>query len=127
MSDYRVADGHDVALVSLNVLSPQPRSRGIQYTRRSYAADGTPINEGAFVELIWGVVADDAALQSILTTFGIYTATSNDVTVYVRNENFDYVRKNGKAIKPQIGEGLEWSNYFPRDLVILIRNLQNAS
>lgn len=127
MSDYRVADGFNVALGSLTVLSPQPRSTGIQYTRRSYAADGTPINEGAFVELIWDILQDDAALQEILVTFGIYTATSNDVTVYVRNENFDYVRMNGRAIKPQIGEGLQWSKYFPRGLTILIRNLGTST
>ena len=127
MSDYRVADGFDVALGSLTVLSPQPKSAGIQYTRLGYAADGTPILEGPFVNLVWDIVGGKTGYQAILTTFGLSSATTNDVTVYVRDANFDYVRKNGKAIKPQIGEGIEWDNYFPRGLVILIRDLEDAS
>ena len=127
MSDYRVADGSNIALGSLTVLSPQPRSNGIQYTHSSYAADGTPILKGAFVNLIWDVVGTKAQYQSILTTFGLLSATTNDVTVYVRNANFDYVRMNGKAIKPQIGEGVEWSKYFVRGLTILIRDLETAT
>lgn len=127
MSDYRVADGSNVALGSLTVLSPQPRSTGIQYTRREYAADGTPILEGAYINLIWDVLGSVAQYQALLTTFGLLNTTTNAVTVYIRNENFDYVRKNGVAIKPQIGEGVEWSNYFPRSLTILVRNLEAAA
>jgi len=127
MSDYRVADGFNVALGSLTVLSPQPRSSGIQYTRQSFAGDGTPINEGPYVLLIWDVVENKTQYQSILTTFGLLSADSNDVTVYIRDEEFDYVRKNGKAIKPFPGQGVDYKNYFIRDLVILIRDLEDVS
>jgi hypothetical protein len=127
MSDYRVADGSDVVLGSLTVLSPQPRSTGIEYTRRSYAADSTPILEGPFINLVWDVLGSKTEYQAILTTFGLSSATTNDVTVYIRNANFDYVRMNGKAIKPQIGEGIEWANYFPRNMTILIRDLETAA
>ena len=123
-SDYRVADGHNVALVSLTVLSPQPRSPGVKYTRTQYAADGTPILDGAFVNLVWDIMASKTQYQNLLSTFGLSTATSNDVTVYVRNNNFDYVRYNGRAIKPQPGDGVEWQMGFPRSMTILVRNLQ---
>lgn len=126
MSDYRVADGHNVALGSLTVLSPQPRSPGLQYTRIQYAADGTPILEGAFVNLIWGVIGSKSQYQDILSVFGLSTVTTNAVTVYIRNANFDYVRYNGTAVKPQVGEGVEWS-YFPRNLTILVRDLEASS
>lgn len=125
MSDYRVADGHDVALGSLTVLNPQPRSPGIQYTRQQFGGDGAPVNEGPFVLLIWSVVSN-AAYDQIMTDFGLTSADSNDVTVYVRDENWDYVRKNGKAIKPRIGDERTW-NIFPRDVVILVRGLEDAA
>lgn len=125
MSDYRVADGHDVVLGSLTVLNPQPRSPGIQYARRRFGADGAPANEGPFVELIWTIVTN-AEYDTIMSNFGLTSTDSNDVTVYVRDENWDYARKNGKAIKPNIGQDRDW-DIFPRDMVILIRDLEDAS
>ena len=127
MSDYRVADGFKVALGSLTTLDPQPRSAGIQYTRQSFAGNGTPINEGPYVVLIWDVIGTKTQYQSLLTTFGLLSADSNDVTVYVRDENFDYVRMNGKAIKPLPGTGVEYKSYFIRDFTILIRDLEDVS
>ena len=77
--------------------------------------------------LIWDVVENKTQYQSILTTFGLLSADSNDVTVYVRDENFDYVRTNGKAIKPLPGTGVEYKSYFIRDFTILIRDLEDVS
>ena len=127
MSDYRVATGTDISLGSLTVLSPQPRSGGIQYTRRTFAADGTPTSEGAYVVLTWDILGSKAQYQSLLTTFGLSSASAAEVTVYARDENYDYVRKNGLAIKPVPGEGVDWKKYFPRNLTILVRNLEDAS
>ncbi|NIV32639.1 MAG: hypothetical protein GWN58_25305, partial [Anaerolineae bacterium] len=56
MTTYRVADGHDVALVSLTVLDPQPRSEGIKPTRRTFGGDGTPYDESKYVELLYSMV-----------------------------------------------------------------------
>jgi hypothetical protein len=127
MSDYRVADGFNVALVSLTVLSPQPASAGIQYARQSFAIDGTPINEGPFVELVWSVLGTKAQYQSIINSFGLFNADSNDVTVYIRDTRFDYVRMNGKAIKPVPGNGVNWLRPFPRNITILVRDLAASS
>jgi len=127
MTTYRVADGHDVALVSLNVLSPQPRSEGIKPTRRTFGGDGTPYDEGKYVELLYSMVSTATVYQSILSSFGVQSALSNQVTVYVRDETFAWTRQNGLAIRPEPGQDVRWSNYFPRDVVILVRDLADAS
>jgi len=127
MTTYRVADSHDVALVDLNVLDPQPRSEGIKPTRRTFGGDGTPYDEGRYVELLYSVVSSVTEYQTILDAFGVQTAGSNEVTVYVRDETFAWTRKNGLAIRPQPGQDVRWTNFFPRDVVILIRDLADAS
>lgn len=127
MSDYRAADGFNVALVSLTVLSPQPASPGLQYVRQEFSADGAPINEGPFVELVWSAVGTKAAYQTILTAFGLLSAYSNDVTVYIRDENFDYGRYNGKAVKPLPENGVQWRRPFPKNITILVRDLVPSS
>lgn len=127
MTTYRVADGHDVVLESLNVLSPQPRSEGIKPTRRTFGGDGTPYDEGKYVELLYSMVSSASDYQSILSSFGIQNAGSNEVTVYVRDETFAWTRQNGLAIRPQPGEDVRWNQYFPRDVVILVRDLADAS
>jgi len=127
MSSYRVADGHDVALESLNVLDPQPRSEGIKPTRRTFGGDGTPYDEAKYVELLYSMVSSATEYQSILSAFGVQNAGSNEVTVYVRDETFAWTRQNGLAIRPQPGQDVRWSNYFPRDVVILVRDLEDAT
>jgi hypothetical protein len=127
MSTYRVADGHDVALISLNVLSPQPRSEGIKPTRRTFGGDGTPYDESKYVELLYSMVGTVTEYQAILTSFGVKTAGSNEVTVYVRDETFAWTRQNGLAIRPEPGQDVRWTNYFPRDVVILVRDLSDAA
>jgi len=127
MTTYRVADTHDVALVDLNVLDPQPRSEGIKPTRRTFGGDGTPYDEGKYVELLYSVVASVTEYQAILDAFGVKSAGSNEVTVYVRDATFAWTRQNGLAIRPQPGQDVRWSNFFPRDVVILVRDLEDAS
>ena len=126
MTTYRVADGHDVVLGSLTVLDPQPRTDGIQSTRRTFSGNGTPNDEGQFVVFDYSVVPSASDYQSILSDFGIQSATSNDVTVYVRDETFAWVRKNGKAIRPQPRVDVRW-DFFPRNVQILVRDLVDAS
>jgi hypothetical protein len=124
---YRVADGHDVALVSLSDVDPQPRSTGIQTTRRTFAADGTVQDDGKYIILEFTALASASEYQSVLSEFGIQTATSNDVTVYIRDETFAWARYNGTAIRPQPGQDVKWKDYFPRDVAILIRDLEASS
>lgn len=126
MSTYRVADGHDVALGSLTVIDPQPRSDGIQVTRRLFAASGAVIEQGKYVELRWDALLSVSEYQTVLSAFGVQSALTNDVTVYVRDEAFDFVRMNGTAIRPRPGSDVFW-RFFPRRIVILVRDLEAAS
>ena len=123
MSTYRVSTGHDVALGSLTVLSPQPSSAGLQYAAEEYGADGTVNRQGAYVELRYELLADKSEYQTILTNFGLLNAASAAVTVYVRDENYDWARMNGTAIKPPAN----WERFFPRSITILVRNLEDAA
>jgi hypothetical protein len=77
MTTYRVATGHDVVLGSLTVLSPQPDPGTlIQTTRRTYAADGTPTDQGRYIEFTWSALADSTAYTDILTDFGLSASVS---------------------------------------------------
>lgn len=127
MSDYRVADGFNIPYASMTVLVPQPSSVGLQHTRQSFAADGTPINEGLFAEVVWNVLGTKSQYQSILNSFGLFNAYFNDVTVYIRDDRFDYGRYNGRAIKPLPENGVQWRRPFPRNITILVRDLVASS
>ncbi len=125
MSAYKVKDGHNQALEDLVALDPQPKSEGVKCTRRSFAADGTPIDEGRYIELVWSMLPDVTTYQSVLSQLGIQSALSNQVTAYVRDETFAWVRVNGLAIRPEPGRDVRWT-YFPRDVTILIRDVEAA-
>lgn len=129
MSDYRVADGHDVALGSLNVITPQPRSRGIRPVRREYPVSGHAFEEGYYIELEWSVIGTVAQFQSILTQFGLSGAgtLSNDITVYIPSGTYDYARFNGTAIRPEIGGDVVRNRFFLRNLTILVKDLEAAA
>lgn len=127
MSDYRAATGSDIALGSLTVLSPQPRSEGLKYTRVTYSANGVAYPEGAYVELVWDYLADASEYSTVLTVFGLNAADSALVTVYVRNDLFASVRYNGRAVRPHIGQSAAWEQMFPRNVTILVRDLEVAS
>lgn len=127
MSDYRVGVGSNVVLGSLTVLAPQPRSIGLQYTRVTYSANGVAYFEAPYVELLWSAVASASEYVTILTAFGLNSSASTLVTVYIRNEQFSYVRMNGRATRPAIGRGAAWDNYFVRDVTITVRNLEASS
>jgi hypothetical protein len=128
MTIYAVATGHDVALESLNAMSPQPQAGIIRYTRRSSAASGAVHDEGAFVPLTWQILDYGVtAYQALLTQFGLNAAKTADVTVLVRSETLADVRMNGKAIRPMFDEGLSWSRFKPTEVVILVINLEAAA
>lgn len=128
MSTYRVsATGHNVALVSLTVLSPQPRSTGIQATRRTYGADGSVYDEGRYVILEWDFMENPTDYVALLTLFGVQNNLTCDCTVYIRDERFAFARYNGIAMRPEPGKDVRWTNYFPRNIEILIKDLEASS
>lgn len=122
---YRVATNHDVALGSLTVLVPQPRCPGLQAAERSYAADGSVYEQGAFVRLIWDVFGTATEYTDVLALFGLSeTVLWREVTLYARNANYAWQRFNGVALHPRLGVDGEWSNYFPRGFTIYVKELE---
>lgn len=131
MSTYRVKAGHDQDLVSLVVLDPQPDPGPIiQITRRTFSADGSVYDEGRFIEIHFSALDDANAYQALMTLFGLNASTAfADVTVYVRDEVFNWVRMNGVAIRPVPGSEMFWGDTQSRPLnvSILVKNLTTAS
>lgn len=121
---YAVAEGHDVALGSLVTIAPQPRCPGLQAADRSYAADGSVYEQGAFVRLIWDVFGTPTEYTDVLALFGLSdTVLRANVTVYVRNANFAWQRCNGVALHPRLGVDGEWRTYFARGFTIYVKEL----
>lgn len=127
MSTYRVKDGWNEALMDLAVVSPQPTSEGIKATRRTFSANGEVFDEGKYVELRFNIVNGATAYQALLNQFGVQSTTTNEVTVYVRDETFSWVRMNGTAVRPEPGRDVRWNNYYPRDVTILVKDLVASS
>ena len=127
MSTYRVKTGLDEDLGDLVDVAPQPKSIGIQQTRRTYGGDGTPRTVGPYVELEFNFLESVAAYQAVLTQFGINVSLMADVTVYVRDGTWTWIRKNGQAMQPDPGKDMTWDRYFPRRIKILIKNLETPA
>jgi hypothetical protein len=121
-SDYRGSSGWGVALASLTRFSPQPRSVGVQVTRRTFVGSGPPIDEGLYVVLQWSIRPNAASYQALLTQLGILSATAANVTVYARNQVWTYARYNGVALQPQMGQDADWA-IFPRNISVVVRDL----
>lgn len=125
---YRVGDGFDVALVSLTILTPQPRSEGIKPARRVYGGDGSVYDSPLYLELEWDVIGSDASYQALIDTiFGVSRPLTNEVTVYARNQYDAFARYNGIAVSPENGRDVRRRNSFRRDLTVLIKALYLAS
>ena len=124
---YKIAEGHDVALVSMTDIAPQPQSNGVEYARSSFAASGAVVREAPFVRLVWSALGSDTEYNTLLALFGLDSATSAAVTVYVPGVRRSATRFNGTAILPVAGDGMEHSQYFLRDVTILIRDLVVAA
>ena len=131
MSTYRVKVGHDEALVDLTVLSPQPDpGPAIRTTRRTYGGDGTVYDDARYIELPWSALDDAAAYVTLLALFGLNASVENaDVTVYVRDEIFAWVRMNGVAVRPIPGKTVRWGDVQsrPLNIKILVKELATAA
>lgn len=120
---YLIGIGHDVVLEDLDPIVPQPATPGMLFGRRSYAASGIVIDEMPYVPFEFSTIKSATQYQSILTQFGLMTALTAEVTVYVQDRNYDWVLRNGLAVAPEIGTDGQRSQYFLRDFTILVKNL----
>lgn len=122
-SNYRAAPGHGIALLSLVLIDPQPASAGFKVTERSYGLSGAVYQQAPYIELVWSMIETPTQYASILSQFGLTSVLYANVTVYIPNAAYTYARYNGIAVKPEIGKDGARSNYFLRDFVILIKDL----
>lgn len=110
--------------VSLVVIDPQPTSQGVRPTRRTFAGDGAIYEEAYYVELEFNILGNAIMYQSVLTQFGLLSSLTATVTVMCRDANsYVFATYNGLAIRPEMGKDTQWNNFFPRNMVILIKDL----
>lgn len=126
-SDYRVSSGHNVALASLTVLDPQPRSLGVQALDRSYGLSGSVHERGLYLELLYDYIDTPTIYQTLLAAWGINTALYANVTIYAWRKDFDHQRYNAVVVRPQIGQEAGWTNFFLRNVTFLFKNLEALS
>jgi hypothetical protein len=124
LSDYRIGIGHGLPLGSLTLLSPQPRSTGVQPTIRRYSGSGQIYEEGLYIELVYDVVVDEFAYIALLEQFGLpIPENTAQVTVWVPGPDRSDRRYNGTAIRPEMGRDLRHDRYFLRNVIFLVRDL----
>lgn len=124
---YAVGVGHDVADENLNTLVPQPHIPTVMPGRTIYSAGGDPYQDIHHVEFRWAVLEDDAAYRNLLVQFGLSNAETAEVTVRARDDSWNEWRVNGTAYRPIMGRDITWRDFFPRRLVILVRDLEEIS
>lgn len=122
MSQYKQADGYNVALVSLSTITPQPQSHGVQGVQRYHAVSGEVHEQGLFIVLRWNVLSV-TQYQTLLTALGLLNALTNQITIYAPNHNFTYQRYNGIVVRPENGTDLRRAGHFLNDIAILVTHL----
>lgn len=128
MSVYKVAGGHNIAEVSLATVSPQPRSEGgIQYTTRTYAANGSVYQEGPYIELTWDVFISDTVYRATLHQFGVRDNNRAMVTVMIPNGVRTWGRYNGYAVQPEAGKEMRYQGRRVKGVTLLVRDLEAAT
>jgi hypothetical protein len=124
MPSYSLADTHNVALVSLSVISPQPRGEPVAPIQRNFAISSIPHDHGKFAVWHWSMLETEAAYLTLLTTLGLHNASYNDVTIYTRNERMVWTRYNARATLPLMGDDVKWQDFFVRGLSVTFTRLE---
>lgn len=122
---YLVKTGHGVAFLSLVAMAPQPRTDvTIRPIQRSYSASGAVHETGPHIELLWSMLETATEYTTLLAQFGLSATVLNaNVTVYVPNSVYTFARYNGVAHLPLQGSDIKRTDYFIRDVIILVKNL----
>lgn len=123
LDTYRVGVGHNLALGSLSVIFPQPRSNPAAPTDRKYSLTGKVYDHGEFMELYWDMLEYETEYTTMLLQFALTVNKSSNVTIYGRDSLFTFRRFNGVAQRPEGMQDVKRSNYFIRDVVVRITNL----
>jgi hypothetical protein len=127
MSYPMVDTGHDVALASLNPIVPVPSTSPVTPVQRDWGAGGGIHDQGKYVCLRWDFVEDEDEYEDLLTLFNLHTGDYEAVTVYVKNERLQWTRYNGYAQLPLPQADMDIKNFFPRDIEIVVVDLEALS
>lgn len=118
---YAVGIGWDVAQEEL--VPVHCRNGEVRATQRQYS-DGGPHDQGLYSAPVIDLFEDAANLQETFALFGLDEAEAAKVTWYTRDDTFTWRRYNGWAKRPRPVEDGGLNNYFLRDYVIYIVDLQ---
>lgn len=124
MSQFMIADGHNVAFGGLVAIDPQPEAGPIQFVQSSYAPSGVVHNQGAFCVWRFGVLEDEDHVLSVLTQAGLHNADFNLVTIYTLDQRMQWGRFNARVALPEPGVDLRWEQFFPRNFALTFTRLQ---
>lgn len=124
MTNYLVGIGTDLVTGSLNIIAPQPKTKGLEYKRWVVAMDGTEYATGPFIRMEWDLLQGATEYLALLTSFGVHVGISSSVSIYARNDTFVWKYYNGVAMRPRINQEATWIRYFPRRITILVKNLE---
>jgi hypothetical protein len=121
---YRVKDTHDQTLTENEDVVPQPRTTGVKVTRRTHSVSGGLKDEFLYCEMLFSSLESVTQYQAVLTQFGVLNAMTNEVTIMCRSQTLQWKRYNGTAVRPAMGVDVQRSRYYPRDVVMLVRDLE---
>lgn len=125
MTTYKWAAGFDEPLEDLSDIDPQPTTpAGLQFARRQYAASGIVVDELPFVELVFNLPMTLTQLQALYAEIGLDAANTAEISVYVQDETFAWILRNGIAVRPLIGQDGSRRGPFVYGLTILVKNLR---
>lgn len=124
---YLVGEGHNEPLIDLVAIDPQPRCEGLKASRESFAASGVVVREANYAELVWDVIENQSQYETLLAQFGLDALVSANVTVTLPNALYTSTRYNGRAVRPLTGQTIRQAEYFLRDVVIVIKDLEPAA
>lgn len=124
MAQYLVAQTHDIAFASLNVITPQPHSPGVQIVQRNLAVSGKAKDIGLWIPLQWRIIGTPTVYSTLLGLFGLSgSVTEAEVTIWCPDRLFTFNRFNGLAMLPVPNDDVQRNNYFIRDLTIIVKNM----
>lgn len=124
MTEYKIAVGHDVALVTMVRINPQPKAQPVAPVQREYGASPSYHEQGLYVCLEWDYIFSETEYVNLLAYFDFDDQDVAAVTVYCRDQNFAYNRYNGYAFKPKMGEDVKWENMFISGVKVYITDLE---
>lgn len=119
---HKVGIGHNIASVSLVVITPQPKD-AIIVPHRIYGDTGHK-DRSKFCNPKWNVLFNEEMYQDLLAQFNILDNLYADITFLTYTDKYDEVRCNGVAVQPEVGDDMTYDAYYPREIGIYIHSIE---